>query len=410
MIFEFLPAIQAGLDSGKYQQVYSKLGVPLSMVRSSETGRIVGHAVGVVVNNTSIAPIVAPLKLIMKGIQIYQTQKGFQEIKAILGVLQTTTVAIGLGTAVGVGLSAVNLWQIMKLKKAVENLDLKVENGFINLENLLTKESQETKNLIKNVAEDIKFEQHRVILIKAYGLFNQALSRLQSSLLIKDDNSRNHAIENTRSMLFQSLADYRNPQLLEETSPIGRLRRLECAWVIENAIIGTYQIQNELNATSEHLEILTENIKKDAVNIIEMCNLEDELAFIFPEIKRLHDHDLLLLNHWREQIDWMKSLPKDELKLLTSMEKTEGDPQMNLIDDSQPPEQKLYEELRQKTHAKALRDMLIIMMSDEKRSQYINLIQKNANQRQFISLNVDNLQEASELTIANLYWYFYHFN
>jgi hypothetical protein len=417
MIFEFTPAVKAALASGIYQQVYTKSGIPLSIARNAETGRFVANAVGLVVNNTPLAPIVAPMGLILNGLQMVQMQRGFQAIQAslgvlqtTLGVLQTTTAVIGVGTAIGVGLSAVNLWQIMKLKKAVANLDLKVENGFINLENLLTKESQEIKNLIKEVAEDIKFEQHRVILIKAYGLFIQALKSLRLAIKIEDKIARNIAIDNSRQLLFEALADYRNPQLLEETSPVGRLRRLECAWTIENAIVGTYQLQNELTATSEHLSILTDTIKQDSINIIEMCNLEEELDFIFPEIKRLHDHDLLLLNYWREQIDWMKTLPTDELKLLSSVEETEADTNINLIDDSKPPEQKLYEELQQKTHALALRDMLIIMMSDEKRSQYINFIQENASKRQFVSLNVDNLQDASEKAIANLYWYFNNSN
>lgn len=52
----------------------------------------------------------------MNAGQMYQMHRGFQAVQASLGVLQTTTAVIGVGTVAGVALSAVNLWQTLKLR------------------------------------------------------------------------------------------------------------------------------------------------------------------------------------------------------------------------------------------------------------------------------------------------------
>jgi hypothetical protein len=53
---------------------------------------------------------------------------------------------IGIGVAAGVALSAVNLYQTMKLKQAVERLEVRVNNGFINLEQALKDQGQKLSN------------------------------------------------------------------------------------------------------------------------------------------------------------------------------------------------------------------------------------------------------------------------
>ncbi|HYX15285.1 MAG TPA: hypothetical protein VE944_13120, partial [Nostoc sp.] len=49
-VTKFAPAIQTGIDAGKYLQVFSN-GVPLSIARDTVTGQFVGHAIGATVNN-----------------------------------------------------------------------------------------------------------------------------------------------------------------------------------------------------------------------------------------------------------------------------------------------------------------------------------------------------------------------
>jgi 3'-phosphoadenosine 5'-phosphosulfate (PAPS) 3'-phosphatase len=54
MLFQFAPAIQAGLVVGKYAQVFTSTGVPIGMARDTATGQYIAHAIGAVVNNSPI--------------------------------------------------------------------------------------------------------------------------------------------------------------------------------------------------------------------------------------------------------------------------------------------------------------------------------------------------------------------
>jgi hypothetical protein len=132
---------------------------------------------------------------------------------------------------------SLNFYQTLKLRKAVERLEVKVENGFINLKQALRNQGVEIKQLILEVTQDIKFEQHRLVLVRAYGLLTQALQRFQMALKLQDTNRRNAEIDATRGMLFEALADYTNPDLLEETCAAGQLRRLACAWQSNNQLL-----------------------------------------------------------------------------------------------------------------------------------------------------------------------------
>jgi hypothetical protein len=412
MLFQFSPAIQAGIDAKNYLQVFTSAGVPLSIARDKATGQFVGHAVGVLSNGAALNPLAAIPQLAMGAGQMSQMHRGFQAVQASLGVLQATTAVIGVGVAASVALSAVNLYQTLKLKKAVERLEVKVDNGFIDLKQALKDQGSEVRQLIEQVAQDIKFEQHRLVLIRAYGLFNQAMHRLQVSMNLQDVNRRNAEIDAARGMLFEALADYTNPQLLEETCAAGQLRRLECAWAIDQTIIATYQVQNESAAVSDRLSHLQDKIRQDSLTVIERCETEDELDFLFPELTRIHDHDLAVLESWQNNVDWMRSLPPSELKLLQSADFSDSeipvnsDPNADTTADSAPPEQLLYENLKQKSHPASLRDQLVLMMKPSLRQEFASYISQQSAIAGYKTLVPANLQKASDLAVANLYWYF----
>lgn len=128
-LFQFSSLIQAGIESGKLIQVISSTGVPLSMVRDAATGQIVGNAIAVASSGFSLNPVTGSIQLITGGIQAYQNHqvsKGLHALQSSVEVLQTTTSIIGVLGATTAVLGAVNLYQTLKLKKAVEKLDLKV--------------------------------------------------------------------------------------------------------------------------------------------------------------------------------------------------------------------------------------------------------------------------------------------
>ncbi|WP_228056718.1 hypothetical protein [Microcoleus sp. LEGE 07076] len=412
MNFVFPAAVQAAIEAGKYAQVFTSTGVPIGMARDAATGQFAAHAVGAALNNSPLSPLVSPVQLVMGGLQMQQMHMGFQTLQASLGVLQATTAVIGVGVAAGVALSAVNLHQTLKLKKAVERLEVKVENGFINLEQLVKGQGAQIKQLISEVVADIKFENHRLVLVRAYGLFNQAIQRMRSALQLQDINRRNAEIDAARGMLFEALADYRNPHLLAETCAAGQLRRLECSWAIEQSIIGTYQVQNEFGAAGDRISQLQQQIRQDGLTVIADCDSDDELDFLFPEITRIHNHDLAALDIWLHQIDWIKSLPESELKQLQSADFSKsnsaviGDKNSAAIALGIPDEQLFYENLRPKSHFYALRTQLELMLDRQRREEYEGYIIEQGENAGHKSLVLSNLEKASDLAVANLYYYF----
>ncbi|MBD2128399.1 hypothetical protein NDI39_19135 [Microcoleus sp. ZQ-A2] len=416
MLFQFSPHIQAGLAAGIYNQVYSG-GVPIGVVRwakgTANAGHFAGNAVGILSNSGAVLnPLAAIPQMAMSAGQMYQMHRGFQAVQASLGVLQATTVVIGVGTFAGVALIAVNLWQTLKLREDVKQLKLEVKNGFIDLKKALKDQGSEIIQRIDEVAQDIKFEQHRLVLVRAYGLFTQALQRLRSAMNLQDANRRNAEIDAARGMLFEALADYTNSQLLEETCSAGQLRRLECAWVIDQTIIATYQVQNEFVAVNDRLSSLQDKIRQDSLTVIERCETEDELDFLFPELTRIHDHDLAVLESWQNHVDWMRSLPPSELKLLQSadFDNSEITANPDIKTDTTaltaPPEQLLYENLKQKSHPASLQDQLVLMMKPSLRQEFASYISQQSAIAGYKTLVPANLQKASNLAVANLYWYF----
>ena len=73
-------------------------------------------------------------------------------------------------------------------------------------------------------------------------------------------------------------------------------------------------MQCELSAVSEQLLKLQANIRTDSARTISACASQDELKFLVPEIDRIHDCDLFLLESWQQQTEWMRSLSPGELK------------------------------------------------------------------------------------------------
>jgi hypothetical protein len=350
---------------------------------------------------------------------MYQTHSGFtavlnglSTIQASLGVLQATTAMIGVGTATGVALSAVNLHQTLKLREDVKHLRLEVKNGFIDLKQALKDQGADIIQRIEQVAQDIEFRHHRMILVRAYGLFTQAINRLRLAMQLQDMNRRNFEIDAARGMLFEALADYANPQLLEETCSAGQLRRLECTWAIEQAVITTYQVQNELGAVSDRLIYLQNKICQDVLNVIDFWESEDELDFLFPEITRIHNHDLAVLESWQNHVDWVRSLPAEDLKLLNSSDfsSSEASINSNLNGETITPgkllEQLLYENLKQRSHPVSLDLQLQFMIKPDLRHKYELYTSEQADLAGHKALNSSSLQQASNLTVANLYWYF----
>ena len=422
MIFQFAPVIEAGIRSGVYEIVRNPVtGQLLGIARDKATGRFVAHAVGMATKAAGINPLVAPAQLILGGVNIIQTHMGFQEtyrkldviqaglqtLQNSMVVLQSTTALIGVGTVASVALSAVNLHQTLKLREDVKHLRLEVKDGFIDLKKALKDQGTEIIKRIDQVAQDVEYQHHRTILVQAYGRYMQALICLKDALKLPDTNLINAQIGTARGMLYEALADYNNPLLFRETCPVGQLRRKECAWAIDQAITTTYQLQDAYEVVSDRLSHLQHQIRQDSLNIIDCCD-EDELDFLFPEITRIHDHDLAVLNSWQNHVDWKRYLSPEDAKMLLSSDFCSSDTNAKETITAlvAPPEQLLYENLKQKSHFLSLRDQIIFMMQPKLRKEAELYITEQAASNGYKALILSNLQQSSNLAVANLYWYF----
>ncbi|VXD23731.1 hypothetical protein [Planktothrix paucivesiculata] len=425
MEYIFSAGNQALWAAGKLIQATTNTGQLLPILRDPITGKFVEVAKSLTLDNAPFAPFIAANPLLAGGNMVmnagngYLNNQGFQSIlgqlnglQNSLGVLQATTAVIGVGVATTAALSAVNLWQTLKLREDVKQLRLEIKDGFIDLKQALRNQGLEVIQHIDQVAQDITFNQHRLEFVKAYSRFLEATKLIQIATSIQDINARNIELSNARQTLSESLAIYNSPHILSETSTAGQLRRYECSWVIEQAIVLTYYLQGEPKALSERLSYFQNKIRQDALNVIENCQTQDELDFIFPEITRIHNHDLAALELWKNQVDWFNSLPPSDLKLLESVDLNES--KLNSVSNSEsslktiekPPEQIFYENIREKSHSSSLEQQLKFLMRSTLRKEAEIYVSENAENFGYRTLNLANLEKSSNLTVANLYWYF----
>jgi uncharacterized protein YqgQ len=148
------------------------------------------------------------------------------------------------------------------------------------------------------------------------------------------------------------------------------------------------------------------------VTVIENSNSQDELEFIYPEISRIYDHDLMILESWQNQTDWIRSLPSQELKLLQSSDFGSYNPNdintklESTTGTSEPAELILYQDLLKKYTPLSLHHQLLLMMDSNLRREAELYISERAKIAGHQVLNQANLPIASDLAIANLYLYF----
>ncbi|GAB4551484.1 MAG: hypothetical protein Tsb0014_45700 [Pleurocapsa sp.] len=415
--FVFSSQVLAGIESGAYEIVRNKTtGQLIGIARDKITGQFVEVAKASVINSSGLFGLLSsPLNLVTSGAIMYQNHRGFQKTYSILdniqtsiGVLQGTTALIGLGTITGMGLSAVNLYQVLKLKENVKQLQLEIKDGFIDLKELLAKDKQEIIDRINLIARDTEFRQHRIILSQAYNRFIQATNCLKNALKIEDEVKRNAAINIAQKILYDALADYKNPVLQENNNLAGNLRIKECSWIIEQTLIITYQLQNIYSVVTDRLLDLQKTIRQDAIEIIDLCQSEMELDFIFPEINYIRDRDLVSLENWHDSLSWMMSLSSAEHQMLIDLtidqEREKSDTE-NII-EPEFRERDSYQKIKSKSHFKALKDLLKFAIAPELRTDYETYISQAAVQQNRPALAPSNWQEIPHLTVANIYWYF----
>lgn len=409
-MYQFSLPVQAAIAAGKYIPVQTAAGVPIGMVRDAATGQFAAHAIGII----GLNPLTAVPQMAMGAGQLYQGHKALQGIAALatsVATLQATMPVIGVGVVGVAALSAVNLWQTLKLRKDVRQMRVEVREGFIDLKQVFAGQGIELIKHIQQVSEDVEFRAHRTILARAYGLFEKAMNRLSSAVTMQDLRARTDEIKATRDMMFQALSDYDNSRLMSGISPIAYIRRRECVWAIEQAIAMTYEMQGEWQTVSDRLTHLNTTIRQDALTTLEKSETIDELDFLFPELTRIHDHDLVSIEAWKNRIDWSKALPEDEMKQLKAFVDNKSIEIDDIavaedLTDSEPAEYAFYENAKSNFVPDALRGSLVYSFDIEARRKGEEYIAERAMLESLTAFNSQNLRQASPLSVANLAMYF----
>jgi hypothetical protein len=406
MPFIFSSEIQTGLASGQYEEVFFKNGTPMGRIRDAVTGEFVkGSPIGAVNDlGAPLQPFLFPS--ILPGQNPSDLMPMFNSLSQSVSLLQTTTAIIGVGTAATVALSAVNLWQTIRLRQEIATLRTDMVDGFLDLQEALRSQGVELLEHINQIATDVEFQQHRTILSRAYGQFATAVQRLQLVASIQDPQQRNHEITMIRAAIAAALADYENPQILMGLSAPAYLRRRECVWLIDQILIMTYQLQGETATVTQYLNRLRLKLQQDLLQVIELITTQTELDFLFPEIFRIYHHDLPTLDLWLAYTAW-----RQELSSTPSPQLPFAEPQLQQITDDhsqhEVSEALFYQQMRATSHFSALKDQLRLLLDPDLRQQYQEFIIHHAVEKGWTAITLDNLRSASCLTIANLYHYFH---
>ncbi len=407
MQFVFPLAIQQGINSGVYKTVISNAGVPLGIARNAVTGQFVGHAVQAVATPfLSISSLLTGgLSLLGDGILGFQMNRGFQktyerlnQVQNSLGVLQATTSLIGVTSVAGVALSAVNLHQTLKLKKEVEELKYQVKDGFI-----------QVLEEVRYIPDTIKFDNHRTILMMAYGEFIQATKLIKLALSTENKNARYSTLSNAQLHLSNANNAYSKPELFEATTAAAQLRRLECAWMIEQTQAINFQLMNAPESASHCLHELQQQIQTQFLELIDGCSCEEELAFLYPEITRIQTQDIPIFDTWKNQIDYVQQLSvleKEEINNLASNTDSVEEMVTEEFDlNSLPIEVNQYCQSEQLSHYESLLDQLRYTVNTNIRQDHLDYIKDKAVSTNLQGIVPVNLEQVSDLTIANIYNY-----
>ncbi|NEP41721.1 MAG: hypothetical protein F6K35_21795, partial [Okeania sp. SIO2H7] len=142
MEYVFNAEAEALRNAGQLEPVISQTGEVLPLLKNPTTGEFVvakgvsnSSEIGTIIEITKAVvdfaqPLISPTEIVANVVaQMLEKEGGdtavlnsLNSVQSSLGVLQTTTALIGVGTVAGAVLSAVNLHQTLKLREDVKQL------------------------------------------------------------------------------------------------------------------------------------------------------------------------------------------------------------------------------------------------------------------------------------------------
>ncbi len=342
--------------------------------------------------------------------ELDELKKGMESLQEKASILESATATLGVGVALQGILSALNLQQTGKSNLKLDQVLLELQTGFTELKSIINHQGDEILKAINQVGQEIKLEMHRVEFVKAYGIFQSVHhNQLPSALITQNSKDRNGKLNFIWNNLQNCLAIYNNKELISSPLISEKWKRLQCAWAIEQTLALVDILNNNFDACIFQLNHLKDKIIKDCMELTESCQSEEEIDFIFPRINYIINHDIILIDFWKNNLKVIQNLSIEAQEKLASFNVTDivslnKAQKSNALQKPSPFE--LYQELKAQSHFVALKDQLKFILKPELRSEYESYIIQKAIALNFKGLALTNWKEVPDLTVANLYYSF----
>jgi len=342
--------------------------------------------------------------------ELDELKKGMESLQEKASILESATATLGVGVALQGILSALNLQQTGKSNLKLDQVLLELQTGFTELKSIINHQGDEILKAINQVNQEIKLEMHRVEFVKAYGIFQSVHhNQLPSALITQNSKDRNDKLNFIWNNLQICLAIYNNKELISSPLISEKWKRLQSAWAIEQTLALVDILKNDFDACIFQLNHLKDKIIKDCMELTESCQSEEEIDFIFPRINYIINHDIILIDFWKNNLKVIQNLSIEDQEKLASFNVTDivslnKAQKSNALQKPSPFE--LYQELKAQSHFVALKDQLKFILKPELRSEYESYIIQKAIALNFKGLALTNWKEVPDLTVANLYYSF----
>lgn len=342
--------------------------------------------------------------------ELDELKKGMESLQEKASILESATATLGVGVALQGILSALNLQQTGKSNLKLDQVLLELQTGFTELKSIINHQGDEILKAINQVNQEIKLEMHRVEFVKAYGIFQSVHhNQLPSALITQNSKDRNDKLNFIWNNLQICLAIYNNKELISSPLISEKWKRLQSAWAIEQTLALVDILKNDFDACIFQLNHLKDKIIKDCMELTESCQSEEEIDFIFPRINYIINHDIILIDFWKNNLKVIQNLSIEAQEKLASFNVTDivslnKAQKSNALQKPSPFE--LYQELKAQSHFVALKDQLKFILKPELRSEYESYIIQKAIALNFKGLALTNWKEVPDLTVANLYYSF----
>lgn len=249
------------------------------------------------------------------------------EQSAMLSSIQTSIGAIGFAATAGCVLSAVNVYQLIKVQKTLTQLNQKVDDGFIDLKLFM---NERLENLLE--------EQQKRRLAEAYHLYLCGLERLKTAFIVNDVINRNNTITHCISEFNNALAIYDSSYTNKHSNLAAKLRRLECCWSIQGSIAEAYLMQEEYEASLYSYKRLQQRIFSETDNFISSIDQETH-SFITADLHWIYQNDIKILD---EKIKLLEEFKKTKVFQQTALDDTKVTLPEDFFDKNPLPVNQLY--------------------------------------------------------------------